>query len=79
MINWSTDEAKFRKENPKEYKIWRLTHLLNYGLDGEKLDAKDVKKNWGLIKDRIDKPTEVYLKFLLWGKQPSSTRINRNF
>jgi len=78
MINWSTDESKFKKENPQEYKIWRLTQLINYGLNGEKLPAIDIKKNWATIKDKIDKPTEAYLSFLLWGKQPSSMRINKN-
>ena len=47
MINWSTDEEKFKKENPKEYKIWRLSQLINYGLDGEKLDTAEVWEDVG--------------------------------
>src|SRR3990170_2543573 len=44
MINWSIDEKKFKKENPEEYRLWRLTQLINYGLDGEKLDREEVKQ-----------------------------------
>jgi len=79
MINWSTDERKFKKDNPQEYKLWRLTQLINYGLDGEKLDSKEVKNSWNTIKDRIDTPTRKYLEFIVWGKLPSSTKTNKNF
>jgi len=66
MYNWSVDEERFKKENPKEYKLWRLTQLINYGLDGEKLDRKEVKKAWPKIKDRLDPDLKKYLEFLLW-------------
>ena len=79
MINWSTDEEKFKKESPGEYAVWRLTQLINYGLDGEKLDAVKVKKSWNKIKIKIDASTKNYLEYLLWGKLPSSTRISKHF
>lgn len=79
MINWSIDEAKFKKKYPKEYKVWRLTQLINYGLDGEKLNTKEVKKYWPLLKNKIDMSTKRYLGFLLWGTKPSSMRINKSF
>lgn len=79
MYNWSVDEKKFKKENPKEYRLWRLTQLINYGLDGEKLDKKEVKLAWEKIKDRLDPNTKVYLEYLLWGKRPSSKDIIKNF
>ena len=44
MYNWSVDEKLFKKEDPEGYKIWRIEQLINYGLDGEKLDEKIVKK-----------------------------------
>ncbi len=69
MINWSTDEKVFRKKYPEDYKLWRLTQLINYGLDGEKLDREDVKKAWPKIKDRLDPDLKNYLYFLLWPKQ----------
>lgn len=80
MINWNIDEEKFKEENPDGYKLWRLTQLINYGLDeGEKLDREEVKKAWPKIKDKIDPNTKVYLEYLLWGNYPSSTSIIKNF
>ena len=79
MINWSTDEKKFKKENPKEYKLWRITQLINYGLDGEKLEMSEVKKSWEYIKNKIDEPTKNYLQYLIWGNLPSSIKTNKNF
>ena len=69
MYNWSTDEKRFKKESPKEYKLWRLTQLINYGLDGEKLDREEVKKAWPKIKNRLDPDLGNFLEFLLWPKQ----------
>ena len=68
MYNWSTDEKKLKKENPRGYKIWRLEQLINYGLDGEKLDREEVKKAWSKIKDNIDPYKKRLLEYLLWGK-----------
>lgn len=79
MFNWSTDEVTFKKKHPKEYRLWRLTQLINYGLDGEKLDRKEVKKAWSKIKDQLDPNTAVYFNYLLWGKYPSSTAIKSDF
>ena len=69
MYNWSVDEERFKKEDSKGYKLWRLTQLINYGLDGEKLSRKEVKKAWSKIKDRLDPDIKDYLEFLLWPKQ----------
>lgn len=79
MINWSTDEKKFKKLYPKQYRLWRLTQLINYGLDGEKLNRDEVIKAWPKIKDDLDPNTAVYFNYILWGKCPSSTQIKRNF
>ncbi|MDO8657922.1 MAG: hypothetical protein Q7K55_04230 [Candidatus Levybacteria bacterium] len=69
MFNWNVDEEKFKKENPKEYRLWRLTQLINYGLDeGEKLNRKEVKKAWPKIKDDLDPYKARLIEFLLWGK-----------
>ena len=68
MINWSTDEKTFKKKYPKEYKLWRLTQLINYGLDGEKLDEKELKAAWPKIKDRLDPYKRRAFEYLIWGK-----------
>ena len=69
MYNWSTDEKRFKKKDPEGYKLWRLIQLINYGLDGEKLDEKEVKKAWPKIEDRLDLDIKGYLEFLLWPKR----------
>ena len=69
MINWNTDEEKFKKENPEKYKLWRLQQLINYGLDGEKLDREEVKKAWPKIKDQLDPDKKKVLEYFLWQKQ----------
>lgn len=79
MYNWSVDEKKFKKENPKAYKLWRLTQLINYGLDGEKLDSQEVKNSWPAIKNRLDPNVKAYLEYILWGTIPSSKNITSNF
>jgi len=68
MFNWNTDEKKFKKLHPKEYRLWRLTQLINYGLDGEKLDKEEVMKAWPSIKDRIDPDKQKVIEFFVWNK-----------
>jgi hypothetical protein len=79
VLNWSTDEKTFKKKYPKQYRLWRLAQLINYGLDGEKLDEEEVKAAWPKIKDRLDPHKLAYFEYLLWGKKPSSTQFNENF
>jgi len=67
--NWSVDEKKFKKEDPKAYKVWRIQQMINYGLAGEKLDEKEVRKYWKKIKDKIDPQYRRYLEILLWKKK----------
>lgn len=69
MYNWSVDEKRFKRENPKAYRLWRLTQLINYGLDGEKLDREEVKRAWPKIKDQLDPDLRSYLDFLLWPRR----------
>ena len=71
MYNWSVDEEKFKKEDPKGYKFWRLTQLINYGLDGEKLNREEVKRVWPTIENQIDPEERRLLDFLLWNKVSS--------
>jgi len=52
MYNWSTDED-YLKQFPEEYEKWRLLQLINYGLDGEKIDIKILKRCWDEIKSEI--------------------------
>jgi len=67
MHNWSVDEKLFKKLDPQGYKIWRIQQLINYGLDGEKLSRREVKKHWSKL--YLDPDTKKYLEFLLWPKK----------
>lgn len=69
MKNWSTDTTELKKDK-EAYTIWRLEQLINYGLDGEKLDKKLVKKYWE--KMEIDPESRKALYFLLWPQKKLS-------
>jgi hypothetical protein len=43
MYNWSTDTKKLSK-NTEKYSIWKLEQLINFGLNGEKLNLKELRK-----------------------------------
>ena len=43
MYNWNIDTKELRKD-PQKYAKWRLEQLINYGLNGEKIDEKLLKK-----------------------------------
>lgn len=45
MYNWNTDLSKWDKKS-ESYTIWKLQQLINFGLNGEKLDLSLVKKYW---------------------------------
>jgi hypothetical protein len=67
--HWSTDIKRFKKENPKEFRLWRLEYLINYGVqEGEKLSKKEVIKYWDKIKDNLDPYKRRLIEFLIWGK-----------
>jgi len=67
MYNWNTDITKL-KQHPEKYEIWKLEQLINYGLDGEKLDRKKLKHFWFQIQDKLDPYKKRALEYLLWGK-----------
>lgn len=66
MQNWSTDEKNLKKD-PEKYAIWKLEQLVNFGLGGKKLSAKELKKYW--LKMVIDPARRKFLELLLYGKK----------
>jgi len=61
-----------KKNHPKEYRLWRIIQMINYGLEeGEKLDREEVKKAWPKIKDRLDPYKARLVEYLLWNRQYS--------
>ena len=69
--NILTEEMKYvaeiENEDPEGYKIWRLEQMINFGLDGEKLDRNLIKMYWDKLS--IDPAARSYLDFLLWPKK----------
>jgi len=66
MYNWSTDTAELKKDK-KQYTIWRLEQMVNFGLDGKKLKRAELKKYWEIL--NLDRRKKAYLKLILWPKQ----------
>lgn len=62
MYNWSTD-IKTISKYPEKFAIWRLEQLINFGLNGEKLELSELKKYFNKL--QIDPEKKRYLKFLL--------------
>ncbi len=63
MYNWNTDTAQLKK-NPEKYTIWKLEQLVNYGLDGGKIDRNELITCWDRI--TIEPQYRKFLQFLLW-------------
>ncbi|MBI3120019.1 MAG: hypothetical protein HYZ08_00210 [Candidatus Kerfeldbacteria bacterium] len=62
MYNWSTDEKKLQ-ETPEKYAIWRLEQLINFGLNGERIKAFELKKYWSKL--QLDPARKKLLELLL--------------
>ena len=45
MYNWSIDEKSLKK-NKGKYTIWKIEQMVNFGLDNERLNSKELKKFW---------------------------------
>ncbi|MBI4065560.1 hypothetical protein HY409_04315 [Candidatus Gottesmanbacteria bacterium] len=72
MYNWShIDEEAMKRQDPEKYRRWRLVQMINYDLQGEKLDRKEVMELWPQISEEIDPYRRRVMEFLLWGKRYS--------
>ena len=65
MHNWSTDEKQLKKD-PAAHARWKIEQLVNFGLSGEKVNKKAIKKYWPLL--HLDPKKKRFLSFLLWKK-----------
>lgn len=63
MYNWNTDLKKMDQKS-EQFKIWKLNQLINFGLNGEKLDLKLVKKFWSKL--TLDPKRQKFLRLLIW-------------
>ena len=63
MYNWSTDTARLQ-QNPGAYDKFVLEQLINFGLNGQKISEKKLKKHW--LSLDIDPNKKTFLHTLLW-------------
>ena len=49
MYSWTVDTLNLKKDSGK-YTIWKLEQLINFGLNGKMIDAKELIKYWKEIK-----------------------------
>lgn len=62
MYNWNTNTALLKKD-PEKFKIWYLEQAINFGLHGEKLNKKDVKKYFSKL--TLDPSRGKFIQMLL--------------
>lgn len=62
MYNWNTDSTELQK-NPEKLTIWRLEQLINFGLNGEKINKKELKRY--LPKLKLDPFREEFIRLIL--------------
>ena len=65
MRNWSTNTTELKK-HPKEYAVWKMEQLINFGIGKEKLSRMGLISLWKNL--HIDPNKKAYLSFLLWPK-----------
>jgi hypothetical protein len=66
MHNWSTDTTELKKDK-KQYAIWRLEQMVNFGLEGKRISREEIMKYWKNLS--LDSNKKRYLKMILWPKQ----------
>lgn len=64
MYNWNVDENRLKK-NKEEYAIWKLEQMVNFGLNGEKINSRDIRRLWHKL--RLDPARKSFLQLLLYG------------
>ena len=62
MYNWSVDLKELKKD-PEKFDIWKLEQLVNFGLGGERIPTKKLKKYWNRLK--LDPDRRRVLEFWL--------------
>lgn len=69
MYNWAVDIKKL-KSDKKQYAIWKLEQMVNFGLqEKEKINKRDLKKFW--LQLNLDVNKKKYLSWLLWPQKQS--------
>lgn len=62
MYNWSTQQKELEKD-PRKYAIWKIEQMVNFGLDGQKINVDELKKYWSEIE--IDPARRKFLEMII--------------
>lgn len=62
MYNWSVNEKELAKD-PEKYAIWKLEQMVNFGLDGGKLNRRELEKYWDKL--NLDPHRKNFLELIL--------------
>lgn len=65
-MTWDYNTTEYQKQAKADEK-WHLERLLNYGLEGEKIDRKNLEKYLPELKIPDDR--RAFLELLLWNKK----------
>ncbi|MDP3792653.1 MAG: hypothetical protein Q8Q89_02885 [bacterium] len=65
-MTWDYNTTEYQKQAQADPK-WHLERLINYGLEGEKIDRKNLEKYLPELK--IPDEKRVFLELLLWNKK----------
>lgn len=68
MYNWTVDTKQLKKDK-KKYAVWKLEQMVNFGLNGKKLNKADLKKHW--LQLNLDPKKKKYLFMILWPSKQS--------
>ncbi|MEK7535974.1 MAG: hypothetical protein AAB590_03100 [Patescibacteria group bacterium] len=63
MRNWSTDISKLA-QNPTKMAIWELEQMVNFGLQGKKINVEKLRTYWNDLK--LDPYRRNYLASLIY-------------
>jgi len=64
MYNWNTPKEQLNSS--EQTTIWKLNQLVNFGLNGEKIDYSLLSRYWNRLS--LDPKRKKFLEFLLWDK-----------
>lgn len=75
---WDYDIKELRKT--KSGRLLILERMINYGPDErEKIDLKEVKKNWDKLAPNLFENSRRLMELLIWGKYRSSPKNKKLF
>lgn len=64
-MTWDYDEKAVQKQ-AKADPVWQLERLINYGLNGKKLNKELLKKHLGVL--HIPEDRRAFLELIIWNK-----------